>query len=87
MSAARVLQDRAAALWSGRRVVAELVHEATDPTAVLAMSDRLSLATLALAVEVEVSRRAGVASQDAELRSTLATALTALERRSVVRLA
>ena len=77
--------DQVASLRLGRRVAAELAHEATDPTAVLTMADRLALATLALAVEIEASRRAGVAPLDDEVRPMLAAALVDLERRGTAR--
>ena len=69
----------------GRRVAAELAREAINPAAALAMADRLALATLALAVDVEASRRAGVALLDHEVRPMLAAALADLERKSTVR--
>ena len=71
--------DRAAALQLGRRVAAELAHEATDPTADLTMADRLALATLALAVDLEASRRAGV-EPISGAREMLAGALARIER-------
>ncbi len=71
----------------GRRLAAELAGEAIDPATALTMADRLALATLALAlaVDVEASRRAGVAPLDHEVRPMLAAALTDLERQSTVR--
>ena len=76
-----------AVLRLGRQVAAALAREATDPALVLPMADRLAVAALALAVEIEASHRAGVASRDDETRSALATALADLERRGPVRCA
>ena len=70
--------DRVAMLRAGRLVAAELAGEAIDPEAVLTMSDRLALAALALAVDLEASRRAGV-EPVAEAREVLAGALTRIE--------
>ena len=67
-----------ATLQLGRRVAAELAGEAIDPEADLTMADRLALATLALAVDLEVSCRAGV-EPIAEARETLAGALARIE--------
>ena len=53
--------DRASLLRFGRHVAAELVGGALDASADLATTDRHFLATLASAVDLEVSRRAGVA--------------------------
>ncbi len=58
----------------GRLVAAELVGEALDPDADLTKADRLALAALALAVDIEVSRRAGVELM-ANAREKLADAL------------
>ncbi|MGI4941000.1 MAG: hypothetical protein ACRYHQ_10645 [Janthinobacterium lividum] len=52
--------DHAAVLHKGRRIAAELAGEACDPGSDLTMVDRLALATLSLAVDIEASRRAGV---------------------------
>ena len=65
--------DHTAVLRAGRRVAAELAGEATNPTADLTMSDRL-----ALAVDLEASRRAGV-EPVAEAREVLAGALARIE--------
>ena len=70
--------DRASVLQVGRRIAAELAHEAVDPTADLTMADRLALATLALAVDLEASRRAGVEPVP-EAREVLAGALAHIE--------
>ena len=67
-----------ATLQLGRRVAAELAGEAIDAEADLTMADRLALATLALAVDLEVSRRAGV-EPIAEAREILASALARIE--------
>ena len=69
----------------GRRLAAELAGEAIGPATDLTIADRLALATLALAVDVETSRRAGVAPLDHEVRPMLAAALADLERRGTVR--
>ncbi len=69
----------------GRRLAAELAGDAVDPAAALTMTDRLALATLALAVDIEASRRAGVEPLDHEVRPMLAAALADLERKSTVR--
>ena len=69
----------------GRRIAAELASEAVDPAAALTMTDRLALAALSLSVDVEVSRCAGVAPLDHEVRPMLAAALADLERKSTVR--
>ena len=69
----------------GRRVAAELAREAVNPAATLTMADRLALATLALAVDVEASRRAGVAPLDHEVQPMLAAALADIEQKSTVR--
>ena len=63
-----------AMLRLGRLVAAELVGEALDPDADLTKADRLALAALALAVDIEVSRRAGVELM-ANAREKLADAL------------
>ena len=76
--------DQAAVLELGRRIAADLAREAVDPAAALTMADRLALATLALAVEVETSRRAGVEPLDHEVRPALAAALADIERSIVV---
>jgi hypothetical protein len=73
--------ERVAMLQAGRLVAAELAGEAIDPEAVLTMADRLALATLALAVDLEASRRAGV-EPVAEAREVLAGALARLEGRA-----
>ena len=70
--------DRVAVLRTGRLVAAELAREAIDPLATLTMADRLALAALALAVDLEASRRAGV-EPVAEARDMLATALAEIE--------
>ena len=70
--------DRASVLQIGRRVAAELAHEAVDPAADLTMADRLALATLALAVDIEVSARVGV-EPVAEAREVLADTLARIE--------
>ena len=79
--------DQAAVLQLGRQVAADLVRQAVDPAAALSMVDRFALATLALAVEVETSRRAGVEPLDHEIRPTLDATLAEIERAIVVRLA
>ena len=53
-------RDRAAVLHKGRRIAAELAGEACDPGSDLTMADRLALAALSVAVDVEESRRVGV---------------------------
>ena len=73
-----VAHDRAAMLQLGRRVAGELAGEAIDPETALTMADRLALATLALAVDLEVSARAGV-EPVAEARDVLAEALARIE--------
>ena len=70
--------DRVAMLRAGRLVAAELAGEAIDPEAVLTMADRLALATLALAVDLEVSARAGV-EPCPNARDMLAAALAEIE--------
>ena len=70
--------DRASVLQVGRRVAAELAGEAVDPVADLTMADRLALATLALAVDLEASRRAGVEPVP-EAREVLADTLARIE--------
>ena len=70
--------DRASVLQLGRRVAAELAGEATSPASDLSMADRLALATLALAVDLEASRRAGI-EPVAEAREVLAGALARIE--------
>lgn len=69
---------RASVLQLGRRVAAELAGEAIDPAADRTMADRLALATLALAVDLEASRRAGV-EPVAEACEVLAGALARIE--------
>ena len=71
--------DRASVLQVGRRVAAELAGEAVDPAADLTMADRLALATLALAVDLKVSRRAGLEPM-AGARVMLAAALAEIRR-------
>ena len=71
--------DRATMLRAGRLVAAELAGEAMDPEATLTMADRLALASLALAVDSEVSRRAEV-EPVAGAREMLADALAEIER-------
>ena len=70
--------DRVAMLRAGRLVAAELAGEAIDPLATLTMADRLALATLALAVDLEASRRAGV-QPCPNARDMLAGALAEIE--------
>ena len=70
--------NRVAMLRAGRRVAAELAGEAVDPEADLTMADRLALATLALAVDLEASRRAGVEPVP-KAREVLAGALARIE--------
>ena len=70
--------DRAAMLRAGRLVAAELAGKAIDPNAVLTMADRIALATLALAVDLEVSTRAGV-EPCANAHDMLANALAEIE--------
>ena len=70
--------DRVAMLRTGRLMAAELAGEAVDPAADLTMADRLALAALALAVDPEASRRAGV-EPVAEAREVLAGALARIE--------
>ncbi len=72
--------DRAAVLQKGRRIAAELAREACDPASPLHWVDRLALATLSLAVNVEASRLAGVQPLTAEARAHLADALARIER-------
>ncbi len=72
--------DRAAVLQKGRRVAAELAGEACDPASPLRMVDRLALATLSLAVDIEASRLAGVEPLTVEVRAGLAEALARIER-------
>ena len=64
----------------GRRVAAELSGEAIDPASALSMADRMALVTLAIAVDTEASRLAGVEPMTAQALPTLAEALTAIER-------
>lgn len=71
---------RAAVLQKGRRIAAELAGEACDPASPLRRVDRLALATLALAVDVEASRLAGVEPLTAVARTGLADALARIER-------
>ncbi len=63
----------------GRRIAAELSSEAVDPAAALTMTDRLALAALSLAVDVEVSRCAGVEPCTAQARARLAHELASIE--------
>ncbi len=70
--------DRAAMLQAGRRVASDLAAEGVDPAADLTMADRLALATLALAVDLEVSARAGV-EPCPNARDMLAAALAEIE--------
>ena len=76
MSAA--LHERAAMLRAGRLVAAELAGEAIDPEAVLTMADRLALCALSLAIDLEVSARAGV-EPCPQARDMLAGALAQIE--------
>ena len=71
--------DRVAMLRAGRLVAAELAGEAVDPEATLTMADRLALATLALAVDLEASLRAGVEPCTTKAREWLADALAEVE--------
>ena len=71
--------DRAAVLAKGRRIAAGLAAEARDPASPLRWVDRLALATLALAVDVEASRLVGVEPLTAEARAQLAEALARIE--------
>ena len=71
--------DRASVLRFGRQVAAELAGEALDAAADLTMADRLALCSIALAVDLEMSRRAGV-EPVAGAREMLADALTEIER-------
>ena len=73
--------DRAAVLHKSRRIAAELAGEACDPGSDLTMADRLALAALSLAVDVEASRRAGVEPLTAQVRPWLAEELAEIERR------
>ena len=70
--------DRVAMLRAGRLVAAELAGEAVDRAADLTMADRLALATLALAIDLEVSARAGV-DPCPNARDMLAGALAEIE--------
>ncbi len=72
--------DRAAVLQKGCRIAAELAGEACDPASPLHWVDRLALATLALAVDVEASRLAGVEPLTSEALAQLADALARIER-------
>ena len=72
--------DRHEVLPLGRRIAAELAGEALDPAAALTIADRMGLATLALAVEVEAARRAGTEPMTAEALPALAAALARFER-------
>lgn len=65
-------------LQLGRRLAGELASEAINPETALTMADRFALATLALAVDLEVSARAGV-EPIAEAREILAVALARIE--------
>ena len=65
-------------LQAGRRVASDLAAEGVDPAADLTMADRLALCALSLAVDIEASRRAGVAPCP-NARDMLATALTEIE--------
>ena len=58
-----------------RRIAAELAAEAANPDAGLTLTDRIAFAALALAVDIEASRRAGV-EPVAGVRDTLADRLT-----------
>ena len=71
--------DRVAMLRAGRLVAAELAGEAIDPEAVLTMADRLALATMSLAIDLEVSTRAGVEPCTTKARAWLADELTLIE--------
>ena len=70
--------DRAAMLQAGRRVASDLAAEGVDPAADLTMADRLALCALALAVDLEVSARAGV-EPCPNARDMLAGALAEIE--------
>ena len=71
--------DLALVLQHGRRVSAELAVEAIDPDADLTMADRLALCSIALAVDIEASRRAGVEPLTDLNREMLAAALAEIE--------
>ena len=67
-------------LQIGRRVAAELAGEAVDPSSALSMVDRYALATLAIAVDAEASRRAGAEPMTAQMLPLLAADLARIER-------
>jgi hypothetical protein len=66
-------------LRAGRLIAAELAGEAIDLEAVLTMADRLALATLSLAIDLEVSARAGVEPCTITARAWLADELALIE--------
>ena len=69
-----------AVLQLGRRVAAELAGGAVDPSSALSMAGRYALATLALAVDAEASRRAGTEPMTAQMLPLLAADLARIER-------
>ena len=75
--------DRAAVLHKGRRIAAELAGEACNPGSDLTMVDRLALAALSLAVDIEASLRAGVAPCTIQARAGLAEGLAEIERGAI----
>lgn len=62
MSGATLLlaHNRAAILQKGRRIADELAGEARDPSNDLTMAERIALAALSLAIDLEVARRAEI---------------------------
>ena len=70
--------ERATMLQAGRRVASDLAAEGLNPAAGLTMADRLALCALALAVDLEASRRAGV-EPCPHARDLLAGALAEVE--------
>ena len=85
MSAATLpAHDRAAIEAKGRRIAAALTTAALDPETRLPMADRMALAALALAVEVEIAHRTGAIPPAAHLPQLAAT-LSAVERDTALR--
>ena len=72
--------DRASVLIVGRRIAADLATRALDPASGLRMADRVALAALVMAVDIEACRQAGVEPPTAELRAALSAALADVEQ-------
>ena len=70
---------RAAVLARGRRIAHDLLAECSDPASPLCVADRRELARQALAIDLAMSRLAGVEPLTAEARAQLAAALARIE--------